>query len=83
MSLLCCGGPHGGQRHQRRETILEVKNRIKKFHKLQMKDDKIVELLDRFEHHSVLMYGIKVCQETDFKEMTGALGEFFIGDRMF
>ena len=60
-----------------------LKKKIEQIYELKLKDDAIDELTEKFEQHSTERYGIKVQEEADFKEMTGALGNFFIGQRMF
>ena len=48
-----------------------------------MKDDLMFDLTEKFEQYSFERYDILVQEEAEFKEMTGALGNFFIGERMF
>ena len=60
-----------------------MKNKIKPLYTLKMKDDLMYDLTEKFEQYAFERYDIKVQEETEFKEMTGALGNFFIGERMF
>ena len=83
--MLCCGAKQkGGNNYTYAIQRKNLKTRIKKAgHDLKLKDEVIEELTEKFDQYATDKYGIKVQQEADFKEMTGALGNFFIGERMF
>ena len=83
--MLCCGAKQkGGNNYMIAMQRKNLKSKIKKAgHELKLKDDVIEELTEKFDQYATDKYGIKVQQEADFKEMTGALGNFFIGERMF
>ena len=40
-------------------------------------------LFEKFQTFSTFKYGLEVCEESQFKEMIGILGNFYIGTRIF
>ena len=83
--MLCCGAKKQGSNNQ---TIVfqrrNIKSRLSKAgYDLKMKDDMIKELTEKFDQYATEKYGLKVQEKAEFQEMTGALGEFFIGERLF
>ena len=79
--MTCCAATKTkASRHGER---IALRDRIRPIYNLQMEDSVIADLTEKFEANSTQKNGIEVCFETEFKEMTGALGEFFIGERMF
>ena len=65
--------------------LRELRARIKQplAQSLQMDDKMMIDLIQKFELHSLDFNEIKVCFREQFKEMIGALGNFFIGERLF
>ena len=48
-----------------------------------MSHEKISDLIQKFEVFSTTEHSIQVCREQQFRALIGALGNFFIGERVF
>ena len=65
------------------QSATALRHRISPIHNLQMGHEKISNFIQKFEVYCTQEHGIQVCHEAQFRDMIGALGNFFIGERIF
>ena len=57
--------------------------RIARFHDLKLDLEVIGQLCDKFQTFSTSIEGVEVCEELQFKELIGSLGNYYIGTRIY
>ena len=50
---------------------------------LKMSLEQVGLFFEKFQTFSTIKDGLEVCEETQFKDMIGVLGHFYIGQRIF
>lgn len=80
--MACCTG--------RKSTFKGITNipthlheRCKPIRELKLGIEAIGLLFEKFQTFSIYKHGLEVCEESQFKDMIGILGNFYIGTRIF
>lgn len=83
--MACCGGKKKAYNAFKGIDNIptHLESRCSPIRELRLNIEAIGNLFEKFQTFSTEKYGLEICEEAQFKDMIGILGNFYIGTRIF